>query len=62
MRTYAVDEDHETDTQKARRLIDSYARTGLGIDDIQVRLKLKLKHGIALGRNAIKCLVLKVPR
>ncbi len=60
MRTYAVDEDHETDTQKARRLIDSYARTGLGIDDIQVRLKLK--HGIALGRNAIKCLVLKVPR
>lgn len=60
MRTYAVDEDHETDTQKARRLIDSYARTGLGIDDIQVRLKLK--HGIALGRDAIKCLVLKVPR
>ncbi len=60
MRTYAVDEGHETDTQKARRLIDSYARTGLGIDDIQVRLKLK--HGIALGRNAIKCLVLKVPR
>ena len=60
MRTYAVDEDHETDTQKARRLIDSYARTGLGIDDIQVRLKPK--HGIALGRNAIKCLVLKVPR
>lgn len=60
MRTYAVDDDHETETQKARRLIDSYARTGLGIDDIQVRLKLK--HGIALGRNAIKCLVLKVPR
>lgn len=60
MRTYAIDEDHETDTQKARRLIETYARTGLGIDDIQVRLKLK--HGIALGRNAIKCHVLKVPK
>lgn len=55
MRTYAIDEKHETEAQRARRLVEDYARRGWGVDDIQVTLKMR--HGISLGRNAVRCVV-----
>ncbi len=55
MRTHTIDETRETPAQRARRLVETYARRGWGIDDIQVALKRQ--HGLALGRNAIRAFV-----
>ena len=52
MRTYAIDEDHETEAQRINRLIATYSWRGWGVDDIQVALKRQ--HQISVGRNAIK--------
>lgn len=55
MRTFVIDEKHETEAQRATRLIEHYARRGWGVDDIQVALKRQ--HNITLGRNAVRAWV-----
>lgn len=57
MRTYVIDEKHETEAQRATRLIETYMRRGWGIDDIQVALKRH--HNISVGRNAVRCIVMR---
>lgn len=55
MKVYAVDEAHETEAQRSRRLVETYARRGWGIDDIQTALKRQ--HAISIGRNAVRAIV-----
>lgn len=57
MRTFVVNEKHETEAQRATRLIENYCRRGWGIEDIQVALKRQ--HGISVGRNAVRCIVMR---
>lgn len=58
MKVRTIDEAFETPAQRARRArrhIESYARRGWGVDDIQQALKRQ--HGISAGRNAIRAVV-----
>lgn len=57
MRTFVIDEKHETEAQRATRLIETYNRRGWGIEDIQVALKRQ--HQISVGRNAVRCVVMR---
>lgn len=45
----------ETEAQRASRLIETYARRGWGIDDIQSALRWD--HDIRLERNAVRAIV-----
>ncbi len=55
VKTRVIDETFETPAQRARRLVETYARRGWGIDDIQTALKRQ--HDISLGRNAVRAIV-----
>ncbi len=55
MKVRTIDEAFETPAQRERRLVETYARRGWGVEDIQVALKRQ--HDISLGRNAVRAIV-----
>lgn len=56
MRTYVIDEKHETKLERIDRLIYHYAQHGFGIDDIAVFLK---RQGMGVSRHHIKAIVMR---
>ncbi len=52
MKVRTIDEAFETPAQRARRLVETYARRGWGIDDIQTALKREPTSALAAMLSA----------
>lgn len=58
MKVRTIDEAFETPAQRTRRLVETYARRGWGVDDI--RVALRRQHDVRLGRDAVKAVLTSV--